>query len=92
MAVPKASCDLGRPAPAPPPAHVTSSFRCSPPRPGSHEHRTRAGQEVLRVGHKRQVPTYSKPDNPRVCSRAARGDASEPDLSFPVQHPGCVCA
>lgn len=57
VAVPKASCDLGRPAPVPPPAHVTSSFRCSPPRPGSHEHRTRAGQEVLRAGHKRQVPT-----------------------------------
>lgn len=57
MAVPKASRDGARPAPAPPPAHVTSSFRCSPPSPGSHEHRTRAGQEVLRAGHERQVPT-----------------------------------
>lgn len=57
VAVPKASRDGSRPAPAPPPAHVTSSFRCSPPSPGSHEHRTRAGQEVLRGGQERQVPT-----------------------------------
>lgn len=56
VAGPKASRDRSRPAPGPPPAHVTSSFRCSPPSPGSHEHRTRAGQEVLRAGHERQVP------------------------------------